>query len=140
MSDDCGRPVAFALTPCNAHDLAGATALLAIRCPSHKLLADRAYDAASLRDWLAQRGTEPVIPRNPTRNHPHAYDRDAYCGRNLIECMFCRLKDFRRIATCYETRRHLPVSRLHRSRNHLVDTKLSLNPKGVEQKAEFARL
>ena len=68
----CGRPVAFALTPGNAHDLAGAKALLAIRCPSHKLLADRAYDAASLRDWLAERGTEPVIPPNPTRKNPHA--------------------------------------------------------------------
>jgi len=42
LSDDCGRPVAFALTPGNAHDLAGAKALLAIRCPSRKLLADRA--------------------------------------------------------------------------------------------------
>jgi hypothetical protein len=42
LSDGCGRPVAFALTPGNAHDLAGAKALLVIRCPSHKLLADRA--------------------------------------------------------------------------------------------------
>ena len=33
-----------------------AKALLAIRCPSHKLLADRASDAASPRDWLAERG------------------------------------------------------------------------------------
>ena len=74
------RPVAFALTPGNAHDLAGAKALLAIRCPSHTLLADRAYDAASLRDWLAERGTEPVIPPNPTRKNPHAYDRDAYAA------------------------------------------------------------
>jgi transposase len=99
LSDDCGRPVAFALTPGNAHDLVGAKALLAIRCPSRKLLADRAYDAASLRDWLAERGTEPVTPPNPTRKHPHAYDRHAYRGRNLIERMFCRIKDFRRIAT-----------------------------------------
>ena len=104
MSDDIGRPVAFALTPGNAHDLAGAKALLAIRCPSHKLLADRAYDAASLRDWLTERGTEPVIPPNPTRKNPHAYDPDAYRGRNLIERMFCRLKDFRRIATRYDKR------------------------------------
>lgn len=110
LSDDCGRPVAFALTPGNAHDLAGAKALLAIRCPSHKLLADRAYDAASLRDWLAERGTEPVIPPNPTRKNPHAYDRDAYRGRNLIERMFCRLKDFRRIATRYDKRADIFLS------------------------------
>ena len=76
--------------------------LLAIRCPSHKLLADRAYDAASLRDWLAERGTEPVIPPNPTRKNPHAYDRDAYRGR--------RLKDFRRIATRYDKRADIFLS------------------------------
>lgn len=80
------------------------------RCPSHKLLADRAYDAASLRDWLAERGTEPVIPPNPTRKNPHAYGRDAYRGRNLIERMFCRLKDFRRIATRYDKRADIFLS------------------------------
>ena len=110
LSDDGGRPVAFALTPGNAHDLAGARALLAICCPSHKLLADHAYDAASLRDWLAERGTEPVIPPNPTRKNPHAYDRDAYRGRNLIERMFCRLKDFHRIATRYDKRADIFLS------------------------------
>jgi len=43
-----------------------------------------------------------VIPPNPTRKHPHKYDAKAYKGRNLIERMFCRLKDFRRIATRYD--------------------------------------
>lgn len=78
--------------------------MLAIRCSSRKLRANRAYDAASLRDWLAERGTEPVIPPNPARRNPHACDRDAYHGRNRIERMFCRLKDFRRIATRYDKR------------------------------------
>ncbi len=39
---------------------------------------------------------------NPTRKNPHPYDKDAYKARNLIERMFCRLKDFRRIATRYD--------------------------------------
>jgi transposase len=30
------------------------------------------------------------------------YDAEAYKGRNLIERMFCQLKDFRRIATRYD--------------------------------------
>lgn len=80
------------------------------RCPSHKLLADCVYDAASLRDWLAERRTEPVIPPNPTRKNPNGYDRDAYSGRNLIERMFCRLKDFRRIATRYDKRADIFLS------------------------------
>jgi len=69
-----------------------------------RLIADRAYDARRLRDWLAERGCEAVIPPNPTRKHPHSYDRLAYRSRNLIERMFCRLKDFRRIATRYDKR------------------------------------
>jgi transposase len=69
-----------------------------VRAP-RRLLADRAYDARSLRDVLAERRIKAVIPPNPTRKHPHRYDAKAYKARNLIERMFCRLKDFRRIAT-----------------------------------------
>lgn len=45
---------------------------------------------------------KPFIPPNPTRKHPHNYDRAIYRCRNLVERMFCRLKDFRRIATRYD--------------------------------------
>ena len=44
------------------------------------------------------------VIRNPTRKHPHNYDSIAYRDRNLVEHMFCRLKDFRRIATRYDKR------------------------------------
>lgn len=92
------------ITPGNIHDLAGARDLLAmVRCPK-RLLADRAYDARSLRDWLAEHRIKAVIPPNPTRKHPHSYDAEVYKARNLIERMFCRLKDFRRIATRYDKR------------------------------------
>jgi transposase len=75
------------------------------RVPTPKrLIADRAYDARKLRDWLAERGCEVVIPPNPTRKHPHSWDRLLYRERNLIERMFCRLKDFRRVATRYDKR------------------------------------
>jgi transposase len=73
-------------------------------------LADRAYDANSLRDWLAERSVKAVIPPNPTRKNPHRYDKKAYKGRNLIERMFCRLKDFRRIATRYDKRADMFLS------------------------------
>ena len=102
LTDERGRPRAFELTAGNVHDLDGARALLAVvPCPL-RLIADRAYDARSLRDWLQARGAEAVIPPNPTRKHPHSYDAAAYRERNLIERMFCRLKDFRRIATRYD--------------------------------------
>ena len=104
LTDDLGRPLAFFITPGNTHDLAGARELLATIRRPRRLLADKAYDANSLRIWLKERRIKAVIPPNPTRKHPHSYDPDAYKGRNLIERMFCRLKDFRRIATRYDKR------------------------------------
>jgi transposase len=74
------------------------------------LLADRAYDAQSLRNELAERRIKAVIPPNPTRKHPNRYDKTAYKGRNVIERMFCRLKDFRRIATRYDKRADIFLS------------------------------
>jgi transposase len=34
--------------------------------------------------------------------HPIPLDRAAYKRRNVIECMFCKLKNWRRIATRYD--------------------------------------
>ncbi len=85
----------------DTHDLTGVAELLTRIPAPRRLLADRAYNA---RDWLAERGCEAVIPPNPTRKHPHSYDKRAYRGPNVVERMFCRLKDFRRIATRYDKR------------------------------------
>lgn len=90
------------VTPGNTHDLVGARNLIGMVPHPRRLLADRAYDANSLRAELAQRHIKAVIPSNPTRKHPYRYDKAAYKGRNVIERMFCRLKDFRRIATRYD--------------------------------------
>lgn len=68
---------------------------------------------ASLRDWPVERRVRPVTPPNPTRKHPQAYDPKAYKGRNLIERVFCRLKDFRRIATRYDKRAGNFLSTIH---------------------------
>jgi transposase len=62
------------------------------------------------RDWLAERRVKAVIPPSSTRKHPRAYDPKAYKSRNLIERMFCRLKDFRRIATRYDKRADIFLS------------------------------
>jgi transposase len=102
LTDDRGKPIALTITAGNVHDLVGARDLLALAPLPRRLIADAAYDARSLRDWLAARGAEAVIPPNPTRKHPHGFDAEAYKSRNLIERMFCRLKDFRRIATRYD--------------------------------------
>jgi putative transposase len=55
-----------------------------------------------VRHFLLERGTQPVIPNNSTRKRFHPFDPELYRQRNLIERMFCRLKDWRRIATRYD--------------------------------------
>jgi transposase len=92
----------FSLTPGNIADITAAYELAATLPSNGCLIGDMGYDALKLRQDLALRGTATVIPTNPTRKHPWPIDLMAYKGRNLIERMFCRLKDFRRIATRYD--------------------------------------
>ena len=79
-----------------------APALVAAAGSITRLLADKAYDTNPLRAALADKGIEPVIPSIRRRKPLIPYDVRAYRQRNLIERMFCRLKDFRRIATRYD--------------------------------------
>jgi transposase len=51
---------------------------------------------------LADRGTTAVIPNTSTRKQPFPLDKRAYKLRHRVENGFCRLKDFRRIATRYD--------------------------------------
>jgi transposase len=67
-----------------------------------KFLADKAYDSAQLRDTLKKRGTKPVIPNKRNRKQPFSFSKKSYKERHKIENAFCRLKDFRRIATRYD--------------------------------------
>ncbi len=94
--------MAFTLSPGNHADISEAPELLD-KCPAPaRLLADKGYDAGSLRDRLAASETEAVIPSTKSRKVPIPYDEEAYKDRNRIERAFCRLKDWRRIATRYD--------------------------------------
>jgi transposase len=110
LADACGRPVAFALTPGNIADITVAPVLLAAVAAPARLLADKAYDADAFRDLLNARSVEPVILSTASRKRPYPLDRRAYRRRNRIERMFCRIKDWRRIATRYDPRSQLPLS------------------------------
>jgi Transposase DDE domain len=49
-----------------------------------KLLGDKGYGSDAIRNDLAKRGIEPVIPLRSNRTTPIEYDREAYKRRNLI--------------------------------------------------------
>ena len=90
------------LTPGNAADSPIAPQLLEGLKGARYLLGDKGYDANSLRKHLRQSAIIPVIPGRVNRKRTIQYDRQRYKERHLIENAFCRLKDFRRVATRYD--------------------------------------
>lgn len=92
----------MAISPGNTSDHKAAKQCLAAMPPAQHLIADKGYDSAELREWLRQRGTEPVIPPRANRKVQYHYDKRLYRERNIIERTFNRFKDFRRIATRFD--------------------------------------
>ena len=86
----------------NTNDIHMARALVDTAGSFRRLIADRGYDANHLRRLISERGAEAVIPSTTTRKAPIPYDTEAYRARNLVERLWCRLKDWRRIATRYD--------------------------------------
>jgi transposase len=104
LVDALGNPTGFALSPGQAHDLDGADALLP-DLQAAILIADKAFDAQQrVIEPLEQAGTMMVIPPKANRKNPRPYDRDLYKARHLIENFFCKLKQYRAIATRYDKR------------------------------------
>ena len=66
------------------------------------MLGDKAYDSDEVRQNLKDRGTKPVIPNKCNRKRRFSFNKQSYKRRHRIENAFCRLKDFRRIATRYD--------------------------------------
>jgi len=79
-----------------------ADCLIAQAKSTRYLIADKGYDANWLRKQLRSQGAIPVIPGRSNRKRMIRYNKDRYRERHLIENAFCRLKDFRRIATRYD--------------------------------------
>jgi transposase len=97
-----GRPFRLLLTPGNIHDATAAPELLAQLDGARYVLGDKGYDADALRAMIRQQGGRPVIPGKANRKRKIPLDKDRYRFRHLIENAFCRLKDFRRVATRYD--------------------------------------
>ena len=101
LTDGTVRPKAFLVTPGQAADCRAAETLLE-HLPSNCLvMADRAYDTDAIRHQIESQGAVPNIPPKRTRLRKACLSLVLYRGRNAIERMFRRLKDWRRIATRY---------------------------------------
>lgn len=96
------RPLALYITQGQRVDIKGAVALAGALPPVKYLLADKAYDANHFRGFSLNQKIEPVIPSTATRNIKIPHDERRYKNRNVVERMFGRLKDWRRVATRYD--------------------------------------
>src|SRR4051812_38888452 len=120
--DALGNPTGFHLTPGQAHDLEGADALLP-EVTADVLIADKAFDADErVIEPLQKAGKTAVIPsrsnrkiprrqrpdkprltpKRTTRKTPRRYDKELYKARHLVENFFCKLKQYRALATRYD--------------------------------------
>ena len=66
------------------------------------ILADRAYRAKAIRDYISEQRASYAIPPQSNVSKPWPVDWWLYKERHLVECFFQKLKWFRRIATRYD--------------------------------------
>jgi len=102
LVDACGLPIDLVLSEGQAWDGHSAEALLDRLKEGTMLLADRAYDADTLRCVIAKHGAWANIPPMPQRRNRPVFSRFLYRSRNLVERFFNKLKHFRAVATRYD--------------------------------------
>ena len=91
------------ITPGQTSDYLGFDLVMADNLPAPSvLLADRGYDADSIRRTIIKRQAVPVIPMRKSRKMRVGVDRSLYKLRNLVERCFNKLKNARRVATRYD--------------------------------------
>jgi transposase len=107
ICDGAGTPLAVTVSPGQEHETQQFVPLLeeATAWPEQpeKLAGDKGYSADWIRDWLTERGIEPVIPyKCNEKGRRKRFDRASYRRRNIIERCVNSRKWFRRVATRYE--------------------------------------
>jgi transposase len=91
---DC--TTAIPLLRCTRSRTSGAGSMAACGCSC------KGYDSDAIRRQVEDRGAMPNIPPKANRRWKNCFSPFLYRNRNAIERMFCRLKDFRRVAPRYD--------------------------------------
>ena len=94
------------LTEGQMSDYKGAALMFDALPKAKAMIADKGYDGDWFRQALTARGTTPCIPSKSNRKAPMPHDAVLYRQRHLIENMFGKLKDWRRIHTRYDRCAH----------------------------------
>jgi transposase len=114
VCDDQGRPVRRHLTVGQVNDFRDADVLLAdLPDEAEEVIGDRGYDSNQIRLSLADRNITACIPPKKNRESKPPYNWHLYKKRHLIENMFAKLKNWRRVATRYDRCAHTFMSAVH---------------------------
>jgi transposase len=91
------------ITPGQTSDYLGFDLVMVDNLPEPSvLLADRGYDADSIREKMEVRDVLTQIPMRKSRKMRVGVDHSLYSLRNLVERCFNKLKNARRVATRYD--------------------------------------
>ena len=96
-----GLPVKLLLTPGQAADVTQAKTLLE-GVPFEVVIGDKGYDSKDVVRAIQAKGGQAVIPSQRSRKTQRVIDDDRYKDRNLVECFWGKMKQYRRVATRYE--------------------------------------
>ena len=113
-TDGNGLPIGLLVASASPHEVTLAKETLqSIRVPQkrgrpttrpHEVVADKAYDSKSLRDWLRSRGISAVIPhferrarKTPKKGRPFGEPTLIYKSRWKVERTFAWLQNYRRL-------------------------------------------
>ena len=104
VSDGEGTVVEIHLSPGDDYDAArGRRSMAALGAfMGARLLMDRAYGGDPTRLLAGSFGLGPVVPPERSRTIPWECDGEAYKGRNIVERVFNRMKQYRKAATRYD--------------------------------------
>jgi transposase len=100
--DGKGRPLNFIVTGGQVHDSQVVDEVLDTPKPPLAVTADKAYDSEKVRHQIKDDGALPVIPSRSNATRKAYCPKRIYRRRHKIENYFCRIKDWRRIATRYD--------------------------------------
>ena len=100
--DSKGRPLNFIVTGGQVHDSQVVEEVLNTPKAPLAVTADKAYDSEKVRQQIKDEGALPVIPSRSNATRKAYCPKRIYRRRHKIENFFCRIKDWRRIATRYD--------------------------------------
>jgi transposase len=99
--DALGNPLRFIVTAGQRNDITQANMLLEGITDAY-VIADKGYDSTELRLKILEQNCISVIPPRANRKEQYEYDEHLYKERHAVECLFSKMKHFRRVFSRFD--------------------------------------